>query len=99
MKKAKKTLVVMLAVIMTLSCIVCSAFAEEREVHLAIQPSAAFVPLVIARESGWIDEAILKKPSRINIRIIFLHVILSFYSFLYQLIICHLSLSSHENLV
>jgi sulfonate transport system substrate-binding protein len=28
-----------------------------REIHLAIQPSAAFVPLVIARESGWIDEA------------------------------------------
>lgn len=57
MKKAKKILVAMLAVIMTLSCIMCSAFAEEREVHLAIQPSAAFVPLVIARESGWIDEA------------------------------------------
>ncbi len=31
--------------------------AEKRVVRLAIQPSAAFVPLVIAREKGWIDEA------------------------------------------
>lgn len=30
---------------------------EGRQIRLAIQPSAAFVPLVIARESGWIDEA------------------------------------------
>ena len=29
----------------------------ERTVNLAIQPSCAFVPLVIARESGWIEEA------------------------------------------
>ena len=29
----------------------------KRVVRLAIQPSAAFVPLVIAREKGWIDEA------------------------------------------
>ena len=29
----------------------------NRVVRLAIQPSAAFVPLVIAREKGWIDEA------------------------------------------
>ena len=57
MGKVRKILVVMLAVFMALSCIACSAFAEKREVHLAIQPSAAFVPLVIARESGWIDEA------------------------------------------
>ena len=33
------------------------AKAENRVVRLAIQPSAAFVPLVIAREKGWIDEA------------------------------------------
>lgn len=57
MIKARKILVAVLAVIMVVSCIGCSAFAEDREVHLAIQPSAAFVPLVIARESGWIDEA------------------------------------------
>ena len=33
------------------------AKAEKRVVRLAIQPSAAFVPLVIAREKGWIDQA------------------------------------------
>ena len=33
------------------------AKAENRVVRLAIQPSAAFVPLVIAREKGWVDEA------------------------------------------
>lgn len=57
MRKAGKILAGMLTVIMVFACIGSSAFAEGREVHLAIQPSAAFVPLVIARESGWIDEA------------------------------------------
>ena len=57
MVKAKRILVMMIAMIMLLSCMSFSAFAEGREVHLAIQPSCAFVPLVIARESGWIDEA------------------------------------------
>ena len=28
------------------------------EVHIAIQPSAAFIPLYIAREKGWIEEAL-----------------------------------------
>ena len=28
------------------------------EVHIAIQPSAAFIPLYIARENGWIEEAL-----------------------------------------
>ena len=28
------------------------------EVHIAIQPSAAFIPLFIAREMGWIEEAL-----------------------------------------
>jgi len=28
------------------------------EVHIAIQPSAAFIPLYIAREEGWIEEAL-----------------------------------------
>ena len=52
-----KTFALMLALILLLSCAASGAFAENREVHLAIQPSAAFVPLVIARGSGWIDEA------------------------------------------
>lgn len=57
---AKKILFALFVVIMTISCVTCSAFAGDREVHLAIQPSAAFVPLVIARETGWIDEAMKK---------------------------------------
>lgn len=36
------------------------ANADKRVVRLAIQPSAAFVPLVIAREKGWIDESMKK---------------------------------------
>ena len=52
-----KTFALMLGLILLLSCVASGAFAENREVHLAIQPSAAFVPLVIARGSGWIDEA------------------------------------------
>ncbi len=30
----------------------------DREVRIAIQPSAAFIPLYVARESGWIEEAL-----------------------------------------
>ncbi len=52
-----KAFAMMLAILLILSCAACNAFAENREVHLAIQPSAAFVPLVIARGTGWIDEA------------------------------------------
>lgn len=29
----------------------------EKVVHIAIQPSCAFIPLYIARENGWMDEA------------------------------------------
>ena len=34
-----------------------STAEEARTIHLAIQPSCAFIPLIIARQSGWIDEA------------------------------------------
>ena len=30
---------------------------SAQEVHFAIQPSAAFIPLYVAREKGWMDEA------------------------------------------
>lgn len=32
--------------------------SKSNEVHIAIQPSAAFVPLYIAKEKGWIEEAL-----------------------------------------
>ncbi len=54
----KKAFAIVIVMVMMLSCMTCSVSAEEeRTVHLAIQPSCAFVPLVIARESGWIDDA------------------------------------------
>ena len=31
---------------------------DDKEIHIAIQPSAAFVPLYIAKEKGWIEEAL-----------------------------------------
>ncbi len=57
MMKTKRVLVIMITLVMIVCCALTGAVADDREVHLAIQPSAAFVPLVIARESGWIDEA------------------------------------------
>lgn len=53
----KRAFALVAAIAVIASCLTCSALAEGREVHLAIQPSCAFIPLVIARESGWIDEA------------------------------------------
>jgi sulfonate transport system substrate-binding protein len=53
----KRAFALIAAIAVIASCLACSALAEGREVHLAIQPSCAFIPLVIARESGWIDEA------------------------------------------
>lgn len=37
----------------------CAASARSaKEVHIAIQPSAAFIPLYVAKEKGWIEEAL-----------------------------------------
>lgn len=72
MVKTKKAFSLMMAAIMVVACLAgCGSSGQSnssstssgdsgdqtRTVHLAIQPSCAFVPLVIARESGWIDEA------------------------------------------
>ena len=63
MEKTKRILamliVAMMIAVMLIGCGSANNNAGEKatEVHLAIQPSCAFVPLVIARESGWIDEA------------------------------------------
>lgn len=53
----KRAFALAVAVAVIAFCLAGSALAEGREVHLAIQPSCAFIPLVVARESGWIDEA------------------------------------------
>lgn len=35
--------------------------APATEVHIAMQPSAAFLPLFIAREKGWVEEALAEQ--------------------------------------
>ena len=58
MSTAKKIVSLMIALIILLSCAACgSSSSKGRQVHLAIQPSCAFIPMYIARENGWIDEA------------------------------------------
>lgn len=62
MKKWKTAVSVFLSAAIAATCalvgVSAEAKAEEaRTVNLAIQPSCAFVPLVIAREMGWMDEA------------------------------------------
>lgn len=61
----KKVLSVVLSLSLAAS-FACTAFAGETEadaytaevVNIAIQPSAAFVPLYYAKESGWIEDAL-----------------------------------------
>ena len=61
----KKGLSVVLSFALTAS-FACTAFAGDTEadaysaevVNIAIQPSAAFVPLYYAKESGWIEDAL-----------------------------------------
>ena len=70
--KVKRWTAVLLAVVMVAACLYgcggSSGEAEKKEeaadggaakvVNIAIQPSAAFIPLMIARENGWIEEAL-----------------------------------------
>ncbi len=73
MKQWKKAMTLLLAVALMASCVTgCGSSspkqsnepassntteAEKRVVRLAIQPSCAFIPFYIARENGWIEEA------------------------------------------
>ncbi len=61
--RGKRFLAMMMTAAVSISALGLGAFpaaAEEeaREVHIAIQPSAAFVPLYVVRESGWLEEAL-----------------------------------------
>lgn len=40
--------------------------ADTKVVNIAIQPSAAFIPLYIARENGWIEEALKEQGVTVN---------------------------------
>ena len=60
MKRAfKRLLCIIFAVTFSLNIGACSGMGHsDKEVHIAIQPSAAFIPLYIAKEKGWIEEAL-----------------------------------------
>ena len=65
---SKKIAALVLVMIMAVSSIALTgwggAAANEEgatEVRIALQPSAAFIPLFIARENGWIEEALKEK--------------------------------------
>ncbi len=64
---SKKIIALFLVMIMAVSSIAltgCGGAANEEgaaEVKIALQPSAAFIPLYIARENGWIEEALKEK--------------------------------------
>ena len=64
----KKSCSLILVVVMLASMLLMTACGSSesesgtsREVRIAMQPSAAFIPLYIARENGWIEEALKEK--------------------------------------
>lgn len=65
---SKKIIALLLVMIMAVSSVVltgCGGGSESEEgateVKIALQPSAAFIPLFIARENRWIEEALKEK--------------------------------------
>lgn len=57
-------MMILMAALFTTGCKKTSK-AEVHTVHIAIQPSAAFIPLYIARYQGYIEEAL--KPMNVNV--------------------------------
>lgn len=65
---SKKIIALLLVMIMTVSSFALTGCGggsasegSATEVRIALQPSAAFIPLFIARENGWIEEALKEK--------------------------------------
>ena len=59
MKKLSKMLMVLLLVSCAFTgCSKKSGQKTKRTVNIAIQPSAAFMPLYLCREKGWIEDAL-----------------------------------------
>lgn len=62
----KKIIALVLVIVMAASTVLmtgCGGGNEGKtnEVRIAMQPSAAFIPLFIARENGWIEQALKEK--------------------------------------
>lgn len=59
-KNIKRFVALSMAVFLSFGLTACSAAGskQDTEVHIAIQPSAAFIPLYVAKEKGWIEEAL-----------------------------------------
>lgn len=55
MKKTVSAIIICLAMALS-GC--ASSTRPAKVVHIAIQPSAAFIPLYVAKEKGWIEEAL-----------------------------------------
>lgn len=60
----KFLLVSLLATVLLTSC-TKKAAVKERTLNIGIQPSAVFIPLYVAREKGWIEEALA--PSNVKV--------------------------------
>jgi sulfonate transport system substrate-binding protein len=76
--KIKKILTLALAIVLVVTALVgCSSTSNDsssnsedgsgqRIVNIAIQPSAAFIPLYIAKENGWIEDALKEYNVTVN---------------------------------
>lgn len=58
MKTAKRIITLISALIIVLSAVPSCGENKADRVRIAIQPSAAFIPLFVAKEKGWIEEAL-----------------------------------------
>ncbi len=65
MKKALLSLTIILSVFLAAGCKEKAAPKAAESVHIAIQPSAAFIPLYISRYKGYIEEAL--KPMNVDV--------------------------------
>ncbi len=58
MKTTKRAISLILAIILSFSVFTGCGVTRSDRVRIAIQPSAAFIPLFVAKEKGWIDQAL-----------------------------------------
>lgn len=58
MKTTKRAISLILAIILLFSVFTGCGGTRSDRVRIAIQPSAAFIPLFVAKEKGWIEQAL-----------------------------------------